>query len=100
MGGYTYSYHAMLLQGIDLVGQSSDVREFNRSRLFAPCPLVFRESAYEGREAGFMVLTIELGLVPSLKRSLHWEFKNATSRVSLETHTPDNLLVSGTRLIC
>jgi hypothetical protein len=98
-GGYIDSYQATLLQGIDLVGQSNDVREFNRCRLFTPSPMVFRESAYEGREAVFMVHTIEPGLVPSSKRSLHWEFKKAASRVSLETHIPDNFLVSGTWLI-
>jgi hypothetical protein len=75
------------------------VREFNRSRLFTPSPLVFRELVYEGREAGFLVLTIEPGPMISLKRSFHREFKKAASRVSLETHIPDNLLVSGTRLI-
>jgi hypothetical protein len=75
------------------------VREFNKSRLFAPSPLVFRELPYEGREAGFMVLIIESSPMPSSKRSLYWEFKKAASRVSLETHTLDNILVSGTRLI-
>jgi hypothetical protein len=99
MGSYAESCQATLFQGIDLVGQSSNVREFNRSRLFETSTLVFRESSYEGREAGFMVLTIELGLVPSSKGSLHWEFKKAPSRVSLEIHTIDNLSVSGTRLI-
>jgi hypothetical protein len=89
----------MLLQGIDRVGQSSDVREFNRGRLFTPSPLVFGESAYEGREARFMVLTTKPSHVPSPKRSLNWEFKKATSRASLETHTPDNFSVTGTRLI-
>jgi hypothetical protein len=99
MGGYTDSYQVTLHQGIDLVGQSSDVREFNRSWLFDPGPLVFRESAYEGRDVGFMVLTIEPAPVPSSKKSLHWEFEKDASRASLETHTPDNLSVSGTRLI-
>jgi hypothetical protein len=94
-----YSYPATLVQGIDLIYQSSDVREFNRSRLFTPSPLVFRESAYKGREVGFMVLTIEPGPMPSSKRSLHWVFKKIASRVSLEIHTLDSLLVSGTRLI-
>jgi hypothetical protein len=99
MGGYANFGQVALFQGIDFVGQSSDVREFKRSRLCDPTPLVFRESAYKGRQVGFMVLTIEPGHVPSLKRSHHREFKKATSRVSLETHTLNNLSVSGTRLI-
>jgi hypothetical protein len=41
--------------------------EFKRSRLFAPGPLKFRDSAYESREAGFMVLTVEPCSVPSPK---------------------------------
>jgi hypothetical protein len=45
--------------------------EFKRSRLFTPGPLKFRESDYKRREA----------------------------RVDLETHAPDNLAVSDTRLI-
>jgi hypothetical protein len=99
MGGYTDSYQPALLQGIYLAGQSGDVREFDRSRIFGPSPLVLGESTYEGGEAGFMVLTIEPSPVPPSKKILHWEVKKAALRASLETHTPDNLSVSGTRLI-
>jgi hypothetical protein len=73
--------------------------EFKRSRLFTPGPLKFRESAYERGEAGFVVLTVEPCPVPSPKDGLHWEVKEADVRVGLEAHTPDNLVVSGARLI-
>jgi hypothetical protein len=46
-----------------------------------------------------MVLTVEPHLVPSLKGNLHWEVKKAGARTDLETHTNDNLVVSGARLI-
>jgi hypothetical protein len=36
---------------------------------------------------------------PSLKGSLHWKVKEASARAGLETHTPNNLVVSGARLI-
>jgi hypothetical protein len=99
MGSYADSCRAALLQGIDLVRQSSDVGEFNESRPFAPSPLEFRKSAYEGGEAGFMVLTVEPGPVPSSKGSFHWKFKKAAMMAGLEAHAPDDLPVSGTRLI-
>jgi hypothetical protein len=37
--------------------------------------------------------------VPSLKRCLHRKIKEASVRVGLKTHTPDDLMVSGTQLI-
>jgi hypothetical protein len=73
--------------------------EFKRSRLFTPGPLKFRESDYKRREAGFVVLTVEPCPVPSRKGGLHRKVKKADARVGLETHAPDNLAVSGTRLI-
>jgi hypothetical protein len=73
--------------------------EFKRSRLFAPGSLKFRESAYERREARFMVLTIESCPMPSPKGSLHWKVKEASARAGLETHAPDNLVVRGAQLI-
>jgi hypothetical protein len=72
---------------------------FKRSRFFTPCPLKFWEPAYERREAGFVVLTLEPRFVPSSKGSLHWKFKEAGTRAGLETHTIDNLAISGTRLV-
>jgi hypothetical protein len=59
VGDYSDSGHTMLFQGINLVSVGSDMREFERCGFFAPCPLKFRESAYKGREASFMVLTVE-----------------------------------------
>jgi hypothetical protein len=73
--------------------------EFKRSRLFTPGPLKFRESAYERREAGFVVLTVEPYSMPSPEGSLHQKVKEASTKAGLETHAPDNLVVSGTRLI-
>jgi hypothetical protein len=58
-----------------------------------PGSLVFRELANESGEAGFMVFIVGLGLMPSPKRSFHWEFQEAAARVSLKTHTPNNLAV-------
>jgi hypothetical protein len=74
--------------------------EFKRSRLFAPRPLKFRESAYERREDGFIVLAVEPHSVPSTKGSLHGNFMKASARASLlETYTFTNLTVSGARLV-
>jgi hypothetical protein len=42
MGGYADSCQAVLFQGINFVGQSSDVREFDWSGLFTPSQLEFR----------------------------------------------------------
>jgi hypothetical protein len=61
------------------------VEEFNRSWLFKPSPLIFRESAHERREAWFMVLVVKPSLVPSRERNLHRKVKEATHRTSLET---------------
>jgi hypothetical protein len=46
-----------------------------------------------------VVLTVERHFVPSSKGSLHWKFKEAGTRAGLETHTIDNLVISGTRLV-
>jgi hypothetical protein len=73
--------------------------EFKRSRFFTPWPLKLRESAYERREARFMVLTVEQGFVPSPKGSLHQKVKEASVRVDLETHTSDSLEVSSAQLV-
>jgi hypothetical protein len=73
--------------------------EFKRSRFFTSRPLKFRESAYKRSEAGFMILTVEPRPVPFSKESLHRKVKEADARVGLEAHAPDNLVVSGTRLV-
>jgi hypothetical protein len=46
-----------------------------------------------------MFLVVEPCPVPSPKVSLHRKVKEADTRTGLETHTPDNLAVSGTRLV-
>jgi hypothetical protein len=73
--------------------------EFEWGRFFTPCPLEFGESANKRREAGFMVFTVEPCFVPSMKRCLHGEFKEARARAGLKAHTPNNLGVSSTWLI-
>jgi hypothetical protein len=73
--------------------------EFKRNRFFTPRPLKVRELAYERREAEFMVLVVEPRPVPSPKGSLHRKVKEADTRAGLETHAPNNLAVSGTRLV-
>jgi hypothetical protein len=45
-----------------------------------------------------VVLAVEPHPMPSPTGSLHWKVKEAGVRVGLETHTLDNLAVSGTRL--
>jgi hypothetical protein len=62
-------------------------------------PLKFRESAYEGRDVGFMIFTTKLGFVPSSEGSFHVEVEEATTRVSLESSASDNHSVIGTQLI-
>jgi hypothetical protein len=98
VGGHVNSSQVTLLQEINLVGQSDDMAEFKGGRLFTPRHLKFREMTYERREAGFVVLAVEPHLVPSLKGNLHRKVKEAGARADLETHAPDNLAVSGTRL--
>jgi hypothetical protein len=73
--------------------------EIERSRFFTSSPLKFRESAYKRREARFMVLAVEPCPVPSLKRSLYRKVKEVGTREGLKTHAPNNLTVSGTRLV-
>jgi hypothetical protein len=69
--------------------------------LWAPFPLRRRltPNPNEGREARFMVLTIEPSLIPSLERSFNGEVKKAAIGVSLETNAPDDFSVTGARLI-
>jgi hypothetical protein len=46
-----------------------------------------------------VVLIVEPRLVPSPKGTLHRKVKEASERAGLETHAPDNLVVSGTWLV-
>jgi hypothetical protein len=72
--------------------------ELEWTRLFAPSSLELREMAYEWREAGFMVLAIEPCSVPSTERSFQRKVEESSVRADLKTYSPNNLLVSGTRL--
>jgi hypothetical protein len=99
VGGHRDSSQATLLQEVNLVGQGHDMGEFKRSRFFTPWPLKFRKPTYETGDAAFVVLTVEPRHVPSPKGSLHWEVKEVGVRAGLETHTTDNLEVSGAQLI-
>jgi hypothetical protein len=99
MGDYTDSCQTLLFQGVNLVSQRRDMREFERSRFFAPSPLKFRESAHKGREAWFVVLIVEPHPMSSPKRGLYGEFKKVDASAGLKTHYPNNLSVSGTQLI-
>jgi hypothetical protein len=99
MGSHVDSSQAALIREINFVGQGHDVGELRRSRFFTPRPLKFWELAYKSREAGFIVLTVEPCPVPSQKGSLHMKVKEASARAGSETHAPDNLTVSGTRLV-
>jgi hypothetical protein len=56
------------LQDVDLVGQGSNLGKLEWSQLFTPSAVELGESAHEGREAGFMILTIEPCPMPSMKR--------------------------------
>jgi hypothetical protein len=73
--------------------------ELKWSRLFAPSSLELEESAYKSREAGFVVLTIEPCSVPSPESSFQRKVEEACVRAGLKTYSPNNLLVSGTRLV-
>jgi hypothetical protein len=64
-----------------------------------PGPLIFRKPVEKGEMARFMVFTIEPSPMPIPKRSLHGKFKEATARVSLKTHTSDNLTFFSSRLV-
>jgi hypothetical protein len=65
MGGHADTGQALLFQVVDFVGQSCNLGEFEWGGFFTPCSLELKESAYKGREAMFMVLTIKPGPKPS-----------------------------------
>jgi hypothetical protein len=89
----------MLFQVVDFGGQSCHLWEFEWGGLFTPSSLELEESAYEGREARFVVLAIKPGPTPSLKRSLQRKVEEASTRAGLKTYNPNNLSVSGARLV-
>jgi hypothetical protein len=89
----------MIFQVVDFGGQSCYLWEFEWGGLFTPSSLELEESAYEGREARFVVLTIKPGPTPSLKRSLQRKVEEASTRAGLKTYNPNNLSVSGARLV-
>jgi hypothetical protein len=83
MGGHAHAYQAFLFQEVDLVNQGSHLRNYERSRLFTPISMELGKSAYKGREAGFMVLTVEPCALPSPDRIFQGEIKKTSMRVGL-----------------
>jgi hypothetical protein len=63
---------------VDFVDQSCYLREFEWGGLFTACSLELGESAYKGREARFMVLTIKPGHMPSPERSFRVKSRKPT----------------------
>jgi hypothetical protein len=99
MGGHTDSCQALLFQVVDFVGQSCYLREFEWGGLFTPSSLELRVSTYKGSEDKFMVLAIKPCPMPSPERSLQRKVEEASTRAGLKTYTPNNLSVSGARLV-
>jgi hypothetical protein len=99
MCGHTESCQSFFPQKVDLVHQGGNLRELEWSWLFTPSSLELMEPAYKWKEAGFMVLTIEPCSVPSLERSFQRKVKEANAWAGLKTYSPNNLLVTGTRLV-
>jgi hypothetical protein len=99
MGSHGDSRQALLFQLVNFVGRSCYMREFEWGGLFTPSSLELGESAYKRREARFMVLTIKPGPMPSPQRSLQRKVEEASTRASLETYTPNHLLVGGAQLV-
>jgi hypothetical protein len=99
MGSHAHAYQAFLFQVVDLVDQSSHLRDFEWSRLFTLGSLELGELAYEGWEDGFVILTVEPCSMPSLERIFHEKIKETSTRAGLEAYTPYNFLVGGVRLV-
>jgi hypothetical protein len=83
MGGHAHACQAFLFQEVDLVDQESHLRSFEQSRLFTPSSLVLRKSAYEGREPGFVVPTVEPCSMSSLERFFQREIMKTSTRMGL-----------------
>jgi hypothetical protein len=99
MGGHVNSCQALLFQVVVFVGHNCYLGKFEVGELFTPCSLELKELAYKGWEARFMALGIKPGPMPSLERILQRKVEEASMRVGLKTYTPNNLSVSGTRLV-
>jgi hypothetical protein len=94
MGDHAGSYEALLFQVVAFVCQSYNLGEFEWGGFFTPSSLELRESAYKGREARCMVLTIKQSPMPYPKRSLHMKIEEAGARAGLKTCACNNLSVS------
>jgi hypothetical protein len=99
MGGHAHAYQAFLFQEVDLVDQSSHLRDFKWSRLFTPGSLELGELAYEGGEAGFVTLIVEPCFMPSPEIIFQGRIKETSMRAGLEAYTPYNFLVGGPQLV-
>jgi hypothetical protein len=83
MGSHAHTCQAFLLQEVDLVDQGSHLRSFERSRLLTPGSMELKELAYEGRDAGFVVLTVEPCSTSFPERIFQGEIKETSTRASL-----------------
>jgi hypothetical protein len=99
MGGHAYTYQAFPFQEIDLVDQGSHLRGFQWSGLFAPSPMEFRESSYEGREARFMVLIVEPCSMSSPERILQRKVKKSSMSSSLLAYATYDFVICSARLV-
>jgi hypothetical protein len=99
MGGHAHACQGFLFQEVDLVDQSSHLRDFEWSRLFTLGSLELEELAYEGGEAGFVILAVELCSMPSSERIFHGKIKETNMRAGLEAYAPYNFSVGGARLV-
>jgi hypothetical protein len=99
MGSHAHAYQAFLFQEVDLVDQSSHLRDFEWNRLFTPGSLELRELAYEGREAGFVTLTVDPCSIPSPEIIFQGRIKETSTRAGLEAYAPYNIPVGSPQLV-
>jgi hypothetical protein len=99
MGGYAHACQALVFQEVDLVNLGSHLRSFERSRLFTPGSMEHRELAYEGGEAGFMVLVVEPCSVPSSERIFQGKINKTSTGASLQSYAAYDFPVSSARLV-
>jgi hypothetical protein len=69
VGSHADSGKAVLLQGVDLVGQGRNLGEFGGGWFFMPGSMELGESAHKGGKAGLIIFTIKPRFVPSSERS-------------------------------